>query len=298
MNQLDAAVKTHGKTQTFTTTVIAYLEAIKPRETALLLFIGFATAAIAPTSPPPARVLVMAMLAILFASAGVNGLTCYLDRGWDRKMERTRKRPLPSGRIAPPERVLPFVIGLTVVGLAIGYAVNPYVALAGALGTVTALVARKTWVTHYLGVVSSLAPIWMGWLAVYQGVNAAIVSISTMVAVWVLIHVWSLMLAYRDDYRNAGLKIFPVTASVEASIRWIAFLTLVLAATTLSIYQSGMFGWFFGISALILSVIAVVAGFALALAKDKASAWRLYKYSAFPFLGLIFLAMIVDRFIA
>ncbi|MCL5291355.1 MAG: UbiA family prenyltransferase [Actinobacteria bacterium] len=298
MNQFELSIdEKRDRTGSAASTAFAYLEALKLRETALLTIIGVATTAISPGSSPSFTLLAAVLTAVLMASAGVNGLTCYLDRGWDAKMARTRDRPLPSGRIAPAERLLPVVLTLVLLGLGVGYLIHPLVALAGAIGTVTAVVARKTWVTHYLGIVSSLAPIWMGWFAVYQRVNWTIIAISLMVSIWVLIHVWSLMLAYRDDYLQAGVHIFPVTARVEASVRWLVFLSLCLAAASFGIYFTGAFGSLYAVTAALLSLITILASIALAMSRDREGAWRLYKFSAFPFLGLIFLVMVIDRLI-
>ncbi|MHB0975884.1 MAG: UbiA family prenyltransferase [Candidatus Aquicultorales bacterium] len=294
MKQIEITADAPEAGRVYLARVFAYVEGVKLRETALLTLIGTAAALIAPGDLPPAGLMVSIALAILLTSAGVNGLTCYLDRGWDAKMERTKRRPLPSGRAAP-ERFLAFTSALTVLGLVAAYLIHPLVALAACVGTFTAVVARKTWVTHYLGIVSSLAPIWMGWLAVSRRVDATLVALSVMVAVWVLIHVWSLMLAYRQDYLNAGLRIFPVTAGLDYSVRWIVCLTIALIVSTAWLSSAGSFGMIFAVSAFMLGLFALLTSVLLLVSRDRQSAWRLYKYSAFPFLGLTFLAMVVDR---
>lgn len=275
--------------------LLAYIEAVKPRETFLLAFIGAASSIVGAGGFPKPLIFTKSLAAVLLASAGVNGLTCYLDREWDARMSRTKARPLPSRRIYPAAKLLPFVVSLTLTGLALGYAVHPLVALAGAMGTITAIVARKTWITHYLGIASSLAPVWMGWLAVNRRVDWGLISISAMVAIWVLIHVWSLMLAYRDDYLHAGLNIFPVNAGIRFSANSLLFLSLLLVASAYGVYVGGNFGILYAAAAAVLSPVVVLAGLILARARNGKTAWLLYKFSAFPFLGLMFLSMAVDR---
>lgn len=275
--------------------LLAYIEAVKPRETLLLAFIGATSSIVGAGGFPKPLIFTKSLAAVLLASAGVNGLTCYLDREWDARMSRTKARPLPSRRIYPAEKLLPFVVSLTLTGLALGYAVHPLVALAGAVGTITAIVARKTWITHYLGIASSLAPVWMGWLAVNRRVDWGLISISAMVAIWVLIHVWSLMLAYRDDYLHAGLNIFPVNAGIPFSANSLLFLSLLLVASAYGVYVGGDFGILYAAAAAVLSPVVVLAGLILARARNGKTAWLLYKFSAFPFLGLMFLSMAIDR---
>jgi protoheme IX farnesyltransferase len=80
------------------TSVRNYFEALKPRETFLITFLGISSSVIAGGWGEWGRITI-AGISILLGSAGVNGLTNYLDRELDAKMERTRRRPLPSKRI-------------------------------------------------------------------------------------------------------------------------------------------------------------------------------------------------------
>ena len=83
-----------------------YIEVLKPRESSLLTFIGLAAVFIAANGEPSLNILLLAFFAILTASAGANGMTNYLDRGFDARMRRTSHRVLPSKRIYPPHQVL------------------------------------------------------------------------------------------------------------------------------------------------------------------------------------------------
>ncbi|MBI2847675.1 MAG: UbiA family prenyltransferase, partial [Chloroflexi bacterium] len=119
-------------------TVRNYIEVLKPRETGLLTFIGISAAIIAGSGQPPAVRLLLASITILLMSAGVNGLTNYLDRHVDARMERTRNRVLPSGRIRPSEKVLPLLLSLTGAGLVMAWSLNPLGFLHGFIGAVAA----------------------------------------------------------------------------------------------------------------------------------------------------------------
>ena len=67
----------------------------------------------------------MVLITLLLGSAGVNGLTNYLDRDVDARMQRTKHRVLPAKRIEPPEKVLPLTIGLVIVGLVLAWQLHP-----------------------------------------------------------------------------------------------------------------------------------------------------------------------------
>ena len=142
-----------------------YLEVIKPRETGLLVFIGLISALLAGGGNVPVDRFFLVLAGLLFASAGANGLTNYLDRNIDARMERTRRRALPSGRIFPPERVLYYTAILTAVGLAAAWYLHPYAFLADLVGTAAAVIYRKRVTCVFpQGVIASCAPVLMGWL--------------------------------------------------------------------------------------------------------------------------------------
>ena len=108
-----------------------YIDVLKPRETALLTFIGMAAIILGANGYPPLDLFVLATIAILLGSAGCNGLTNYLDRQVDARMKRTRKRALPSEKISPPQKILPLLIFLVGTGLVISWFLHPLCFLFG-----------------------------------------------------------------------------------------------------------------------------------------------------------------------
>ncbi len=144
-----------------------YIEVLKPRESFLLTFIGVAAAFIAADGEPSLDVILLAMVAILIASAGANGITNYLDRDFDARMKRTRHRVLPSGRIYPPQKVLPLIVSLIIAGLVLAWWLHPLAFAADLIGTVVAVTWRKRITCVFpQGAIASLAPLLMGWFAI------------------------------------------------------------------------------------------------------------------------------------
>lgn len=144
-----------------------YIEVLKPRASSLLTFIGVSAAIIAGDGQPPLDRLLLVTIAILLGSAGANGLTNYLDRDVDARMQPTRHRALPAKLIEPPEKVLPLTIGLVTVGLALAWQLHPLSFLFGAIGTVAALVWRKRATCVFpQGMLASSAPVLIGWFAI------------------------------------------------------------------------------------------------------------------------------------
>jgi len=100
----------------------AYLEMTKLRTVALLTFAGFTSGVVGYVSSNPKtlhslNVLMFSTIALAFACMGANAITSYIDRDIDALMGRTRRRPLPMGRIKPPERAVH--IGLALLSVSV-----------------------------------------------------------------------------------------------------------------------------------------------------------------------------------
>lgn len=272
-----------------------YIEVLKPRESGLLTFIGVCSAIIAGNGQPPLNLLLFALVTILLASAGANGLTNYLDRDVDAQMQRTKNRALPSKRIYPPEKVLPLTIGLVIVGLALAWQLHWLVFVADLIGTTAAVVWRKRVTCVFpQGVLASCTPVLMGWFTIKPTFSWEIILLCLLIAVWLPLHVWSVMVANRDDYLRAGLGYFPMNIEVKQAVRVLLLFGLVLYVASITLYFIGSFGWLYLVLANLLGVMMVYGTLRVVISIVSKAAWRLYKLSAFPYLGLIFLAMCLD----
>jgi protoheme IX farnesyltransferase len=275
-------------------TFLDYIGVLKPVETSLLTFIGIASAIIAAGGYPSAKVFFLVLVAVLLGSAGSNGLTNYLDREVDARMTRTRNRALPSRRISPPQKALPLIIGLIVIGLALAWVLSPLCFLVGAIGVIASSVWRKTISCTFLGIVAGCSPVLIGWLAISPAFDVRILLLCVLVAIWTPIHVWTLMIANKEDYLGAGLHYFPLSWQVKDVVKILFGLSILLYAVSMLIFAAGGFHWLYLILANILGVLMIYANTHLLFSMTSAAAWRVYKLSAFPYLGVIFLVMCLD----
>lgn len=277
----------------------AYIEVLKPRETLLLSFAGLATAVLAADGTPPLNRLLWTVLAVTLGSAGANGLTNYLDRDMDARMERTRHRPLPSRRIRPPERMLPLAVGLVLAGLFITWALNPWAFAAGLVGVLASVIVRKRSITHVpLGEFASCAPFLIGWLGVNPRPAPLMWGLCGLIFIWTPIHVWSLMEAYRHDYLQAGVRIFPLTITPRQNMGILLGLAVALGVETLVLPLVSTLGAVYAAGALALNVALVWSSVRLFRTGMTQAAWKMYKLSAYPYLGLILTLACMDRWLA
>jgi protoheme IX farnesyltransferase len=275
-------------------TFLDYISVLKPVETSLLTFIGICSVIIAAAGYPSVKVFFLALIAIFLGSAGSNGLTNYLDRDVDARMTRTSNRALPSRRINPPQKVLPLFIGLILMGLALAWLLNPLCFLFGLIGVIASSVWRKTISCTFLGIVAGCTPVLIGWFAINPAFDIRILLLCSLVAIWTPIHVWNVMLANREDYLGAGLNYFPLSWQVKDVVKMLFGLSILLYFVSMLIYLVADFHLLYLIVANILGALMIYASARLLFSKTSMAAWRVYKLSAFPYLGIIFLAMSLD----
>ena len=276
-------------------TIRNYIEVLKPRESILLAFIGVAAVVIAAGGQPPLDTTLLALFAILIASAGANGITNYLDREFDTRMKRTSHRVLPSRRIYPPERVLPLIIGMIIAGLVLAWFLHPLAFAADLIGTLVASTWRKRITCVFpQGATASLAPLLMGWFAISPSFSWQLLLLCLLILVWLPLHVWSVMLSNREDYIGAGMDFFPMNVSVRVAVMVLPVFVLLLYGVSIALYFVGGYGWLYLVSANILGLMMLFTCCRLLGNNVSRNTWRLYKLSSFPYLGLIFLTMCLD----
>jgi len=296
-------------------TVRNYIEVLKVRETHLLGFLGFCSVIIASHTHPEiipvprhtflflswnpyehhfaeAGTLLLATVTILIASAGANGLTNYLDRNVDALMQRTKNRVFPTRRIYPAEKGLTWILSLILVGLVLSLFLHPYVFLADLVGTIAAAVFRKRVICVFpQGVIAGCTPLLMGWFAVRSDVSMELVLLCLLIAVWLPLHVWSVMVSHREDYIGAGLTFFPMNVSVRTAIIILLVFAFLLNAVSVGLFFVAGYILMYLVVALVLGVAMLWATVRLIGAHASRNAWKLYKLSSFPYMGLIFTAI-------
>jgi protoheme IX farnesyltransferase len=277
--------------------IIDYITVLKPRETVLLVFIGICSAIIAGQGSAPWDALLLAFAALTAGSAGANGVTNYLDRDVDARMKRTHLRSLPAERIVPARRALVWSLFLVIVALILAWFLHPLAFVFGLTGTVAASVFRKRVMCVIQGGIAGCAPVLIGYVAVTHRLDLTILFLCILIAVWIPLHVWSVMVANREDYIQAGVVYFPVTWKAKDAIKVLMALSVLLYAASLALWAVGNFGWLYFVVANVTGAVMVYAGYNLLKSGTSLDAWRVYKLSAFPYLGVIFTVLCINFWI-
>ncbi len=283
--------------------VRSYVEVTKVRSVLLLVFTAAATMAVAAREVPVDRTTaVLALVAVTLACAGANAVSCYADRDLDAVMVRTRHRPIPAGRIHPPERALWWGGFLFLVSLVLAWRVNwpSVLALlaggAGYVGVYSLWLKRRSPLNIVLGGFSGGLPAVFGWTAVTGTLTWLPVLIAALVVLWIPNHIWSLAIFYREDYLRVRVPMLPVVDERRA-LRCILSTVVLMVGVSLVLYFVGRFGYVYLSAAALLGTAALYLGWQVYARPAPSRAWRLFKFSS-VYLFLVFLAMMGESLFA
>jgi heme o synthase len=284
-------------------TVRNYYELTKPKIWYLLVFTAFGAALTASLlfniSIQPLTWLLL-IGGVAAGSAAADTLTGYNDRDIDAIMDRTRGRPIPSGRVSP-QNALIFGLILTAISLIFSWFINISTFALMAFGLFDNIIVYSKWLKRrsqiniILGGFSGAAPAMIGYVTVTtQNIEIGLV-MAGLVFLWIPTHIWSLALHFKRDYTKAGIPMLPVVSSEKKSVRIIACTTLMMVAFSILPFFFNQFGLIYLITASIFGVAMIGVSIWLLTKPSEKVSWIVFKFSS-PYLTALFIAFMVDAF--
>jgi len=272
-------------------------ELIKPGVTRLVLITTACGAFIAP-GPVDWLKLMTACFGTALVVGAANTLNMYLERDTDAEMDRTRHRPLPSGRLAP-EVALWFGIALAGLGLPIlALLVNPTSALlaGAAFGSyvfVYTPLKRVLGFSLHVGAVPGAIPPLIGWASMTGRLDLAAWSLFAILFVWQLPHFLAIAIFRQRDYERADLKVAPPAHALRSTTGWIVFYSALLIPVNALPTLMGIAGWDYFALAGGLGVVFLF--FSLrGLLPGAGPRWaRTLFFLSLPYLVLVYAALVV-----
>ena len=274
------ATKTSSAADTLLERLNSYLELTKPRIVTMVLATAFAGFWSGSAGNPDAARLASAMLGVVLLGGGIFALNQYLERDVDSQMLRTRGRPLPSGRIAPIEAML-FGWALAAAGLAVLASVNTLCVVIGTATLASYLflyTPLKTISPHstFVGAFPGAAPPLLGWAAARGELTLEAWSLFAILFLWQFPHFHAIALLYRDDYANAGIRLWPVVEPEGNTVaRQIVGFTLLLLPVSLAPALMLSAGPVYAFGAALLGTGFLILGIRTAASRLRADAQRL-----------------------
>lgn len=278
-----------------------YLALCKLRVVSLIVFTAVIGMFLAAPGMVPGQVLVAGTLGIGLVAAAAAAFNCLVEQKIDAVMARTRARPLPLGKLSNSQALL-FSSLLGGAGMYLLYVfVNPltmWLTLATFVGYAviyTVILKPATPQNIVIGGASGAMPPVLGWAAVTGEVSHDALLLFLIIFAWTPPHFWALALYRKDEYARAGLPMLPVTHGEKFTRLHLLFYTFILLAVSVLPVTTGMSGWIYLLTALVLGAVFIGYGWGLWRNYSDALAKRTFRYSIW-YLSLLFAGMLVDHY--
>ena len=274
-----------------------FLALVKPRILSMALVVTAAGFYLASPDGFEAARLVHALIGAALATGGALALNQAAEEDIDALMTRTRRRPLPDGRLLKFD-ALAFGAAAALLGAGwLAAFVSPFAALLiAATGAIYLFLytplKRATSLNSVVGAVPGAMPPVIGWAAATGGLSIEAFVLFSIMFLWQIPHALAIAVMYREDFARADIKLLPVEDPGGASTgRQVVSYCMALIPAGMAPALIGMAGpVYFAVSA-VLGAAYLGCAVHMAREKDAASARRLFYYSlTYP--PAILLAMI------
>jgi heme o synthase len=246
----------------------------------------------------------ISVLAVLvggtLAAGGAHAINCWFDRDIDAAMTRTRRRPLPGGRI-PAWHALAIGIALNVLAFAVLWSGANLLAAALALsGTLIYVFVYTIWLKRstpqniVIGGAAGAMPPLVGWAAATGRLDLSALALFGVILFWTPPHFWALAQVLKTDYARARIPMLPVVAGEQLAKRQSVVYAVLTAIVSIVPFFTGSAGTVYLAGATVLGLGLV--GLTVLDLSGKRWTRRLFAYSI-VYLALLFTLFAVSPFV-
>ena len=234
------------------------------------------------------------------SSSGACILNQYFEVEFDKKMERTKSRPLPTKAIGLN---IALILGLafSIIGPLVLFKINFLTALISFL-TIVIYVAIYTPLKRYsslntiVGAIPGALPPLGGWVAATNQINIEGLFLFGILFCWQIPHFLSLAIIYKEDYKLGGFKMLPGIAKSTNVVNFqIIFFTMALIYSSLGIYFLNLTSFVYVIGASLLGFIFLVYSSIIIFDFSSKSVKNIFIFSII-YLPSLLLLIIIDSF--
>jgi protoheme IX farnesyltransferase len=250
----------------------------------------------------PLNALILGSIGIAMASGSAAAFNHILDQRIDGLMNRTRRRPLPTGHLQEGHAIA-FAVTLGLSSMAILWigvnvltAALTFCSLIGYAIVYTLWLKRATPQNIVIGGAAGAAPPVLGWAAVTNSIDPNALLLFLIVFTWTPPHFWALAIARRDDYAKVGIPMLPVTHGIPYTRLQIVLYTILLILATLLPFLTRMSGLVYLAAAVALNARFLYFVMALNKGVRPDLPIRTFRYSI-TYLMLLFAALILDHYL-
>lgn len=233
-----------------------------------------------------------------------NAYNQILEKDLDALMQRTKNRPLPSGRMGKTTAQA-IAVSLTLIGALALMAINIKTAVFGMLSVLLYVcfytpLKTKTPLSVFIGAIPGAIPFMLGWVA-HTGSFGIEPGVLFMVQFfWQFPHFWAIGWQLEEDYKKAGFKMLPTGKADQATAFQIVFYiiwTIILSITPHTVYTGTLsISLWSCVALVVLGIGFLYFGLRLMRFKTPQEARKL-TYASIGYITLVQLIYVIDKFI-
>jgi protoheme IX farnesyltransferase len=277
-----------------------YVALTKPRLNLLVVATSAAGYYLGSAAPPAPWSMAEAVCGTALVAAGSAVLNQVYERDTDALMRRTRRRPLPDGRVTADEAGV-FGVGLAALGILLLVVKTNGLAALLALATLILYVViytplkRRSEVATLVGAIPGALPPLIGWAAAHGSLSVGGWVLFAIVFLWQIPHFMAISWLYREDYGKAGFPMLAVIDPAGRSAGRQAFIyAWALFAVSLLPTAIGLSGRIYLWIALLFGAAMVWLSWRFATTRTEPVARALF-IGSIVYLPLIWVAMILNH---
>jgi len=226
---------------------------MKPRVMSLVVFTAWAGLVCAPGVLPLWKAI--ASIICIAAGAGASGaLNMWYDADIDAKMSRTKKRPIPQGKMSP-RAALGFGTIISLASIWMLYTIFFYLVI------YTMWLKRRTPQNIVIGGAAGAFPPMIGWAAVTGDITLNSVLLFMIIFIWTPPHFWALALYKTGDYEKVGIPMMPNVKGAKSTRNQIMGYSICLAAIAIAPIFTGLGGPIFAVFSIALNLAFLALAF-------------------------------------
>ena len=239
------------------------------------------------------------LLGFAFLAASSAALNQIFDRESDKKMERTKKRPLASGDISLTQ-ALSFTAILLFIGssllLYFSNLLTLFITTFGFIFYSLVYTIYLKWATPQnivIGGLSGALPPLIGWTAVTNEISLLPLILVLIIFLWTPPHFWPLAIDRLDEYKKEGVPMMPIAKGVSRTKKEMIVYSVLLLGASLAPFFYGLTGYFYLISTTALNLYFIYLCIAYLNDKENELSMKIFNFSV-QYMLLFFLATYVD----
>ncbi|MGY3791475.1 heme o synthase [uncultured Aquimarina sp.] len=239
-----------------------------------------------------------------FMVGASNAFNQIIERDLDVLMDRTKNRPIPSGRMSVSTA---FIIAsiFTILGISVLFVINPQTAMFGAISifiyvSLYTPLKTKTPLSVFVGAIPGAIPFMLGWVAATDNFGIEPGTLFMIQFFWQFPHFWAIGWFLFDDYKKGGFFMLPTGKRDKGTATQVVIYTVWTVVTSL-VPVFGVTGRLYitpvsGILILILGVFLLRYAIRLYKVKDAKTAKQLMLASV-SYITLLQIIYVADKFI-